>query len=56
MNLSELQNKDLINIIDGKKIIAEEGSTILNVATQNGIKIPNLCYDGRVDLYGDPSH
>lgn len=39
-------------IIDGKKIIAEEGLTILNVATQNGIKIPNLCYDGRVELYG----
>ncbi len=38
--------------IDGKKIIAEEGSTILNAATQNGIKIPNLCYDGRVELYG----
>ena len=38
--------------IDGKKIEAQEGSTILNVATQNGIKIPNLCYDGRVDLYG----
>ncbi len=38
--------------IDGKKIIAKEGSTILNVATENGIKIPNLCYDGRVELYG----
>ena len=38
--------------IDGKKIIAEEGATILNVASQNGIKIPNLCYDGRVKLYG----
>lgn len=38
--------------IDGKKIIAEEGATILNVASQNGIKIPNLCYDGRVELYG----
>ena len=38
--------------IDGKRIITEEGSTILNVATQNGIKIPNLCYDGRVELYG----
>lgn len=38
--------------IDGKKIIAEEGSTILKVASQNGIKIPNLCYDGRVELYG----
>ena len=38
--------------IDGKKIEAQEGSTILNVASQNGIKIPNLCYDGRVELYG----
>lgn len=38
--------------IDGKKMEAQEGSTILNVATQNGIKIPNLCYDGRVELYG----
>ncbi len=38
--------------IDGKKIIAEQGETILNVASQNGIKIPNLCYDGRVELYG----
>ncbi len=42
----------IILTIDGKKIIAEEGSTILNVASQNGIKIPNLCYDGRVELYG----
>lgn len=38
--------------IDGKKIQANEGMTILNVASQNGIKIPNLCYDGRVELYG----
>ena len=38
--------------IDGKKIVAEEGMTILNVASQNGIKIPNLCYDGRGELYG----
>ncbi len=38
--------------IDGKIIEANEGMTILNVASQNGIKIPNLCYDGRVELYG----
>ena len=42
----------IILTIDGKKIVAEEGMTILNVASQNGIKIPNLCYDGRVELYG----
>ncbi len=39
-------------IIDGKKVEAQEGQTVLNVASQNGIKIPNLCYDGRVELYG----
>lgn len=38
--------------IDGKLIEAQEGATILNTASQNGIKIPNLCYDGRVELYG----
>ena len=38
--------------IDGKIIEAQEGTTILNAASQNGIKIPNLCYDGRVELYG----
>ena len=38
--------------INGKKIETQEGMTILNVASQNGIKIPNLCYDGRVELYG----
>lgn len=38
--------------IDGKIIEAQEGATILNAASQNGIKIPNLCYDGRVELYG----
>ena len=38
--------------IDGKKIVAKEGMSILNAAAENGIKIPNLCYDGRVELYG----
>lgn len=38
--------------INGKTITAEEGATILTAASQNGIKIPNLCYDGRVELYG----
>lgn len=42
-----------INItINGKKIETQEGTTVLTAATQNGIKIPNLCYDGRVELYG----
>jgi len=39
-------------IINGVSITAEAGSTILDIATANGIKIPTLCYDERVKLYG----
>ncbi len=38
--------------INDKKITAEEGSTILQTATKNGIKIPNLCFDKRLRPYG----
>ncbi|NCC87387.1 MAG: 2Fe-2S iron-sulfur cluster binding domain-containing protein [Clostridia bacterium] len=39
-------------VIDGVSITAQAGSTILDIATANGIKIPTLCYDERVKLYG----
>lgn len=38
--------------INDKKITAEKGSTILEAALKNGIKIPNLCYDKRLKPYG----
>lgn len=38
--------------INGKKIEVEEGSTILQAALKNGIYIPNLCYDKRLEPYG----
>jgi formate dehydrogenase alpha subunit len=38
--------------INGKKISTPDGSTILETAIKNGIKIPNLCYDGRVTPHG----
>lgn len=38
--------------IDGKKVSAEEGSTILEVARKNGIYIPTLCYDEKVTPAG----
>lgn len=35
----------MINLtIDGRKIAAEEGLTVLEIARQNGIYIPTLCY------------
>ncbi len=37
--------------IDGKQVSAEEGATILEVATDAGIKIPTLCHlDGVYDM------
>lgn len=43
----------MINLkIDNKKITVNDGTTVLKAATDNGIKIPNLCFDGRVELYG----
>ena len=38
--------------INGKRITTEKGSTILQAALKNGIKIPNLCYDKRLTPYG----
>jgi formate dehydrogenase alpha subunit len=34
--------------IDGKQITARQGQTILQAAQDNGIEIPNLCYDPRL--------
>lgn len=39
-------------VINGQKITAPEGSTILEAARKNGIYIPTLCYDEAVEVYG----
>ena len=38
--------------INGKNITAPCGQTILQIATDNGIVIPNLCYDPNLKNYG----
>jgi NADH-quinone oxidoreductase chain G len=38
--------------INGKKVTAESGETILQAALKNNIYIPNLCYDKRLRPYG----
>ncbi len=38
--------------IDGKELFGFSGQTILEVAQENGIFIPTLCYDERMDIYG----
>ena len=38
--------------IDGIELEARKGSTILEIATRNGIDIPTLCHDDRVKPFG----
>ena len=38
--------------IDGKEVTGTLGQTILEVARENAIEIPTLCYDERLDIYG----
>lgn len=38
--------------IDGKEIIADSDKSILEIAAENGINIPNMCYDPLVEAYG----
>ncbi len=39
-------------IINGKECVGNKGETVLNIAANNGIEIPNLCYNGQLKLYG----
>ena len=38
--------------INGKEVTGKSGDTILNIAAQNGIEIPNLCYNKNLKIYG----
>ncbi|MEW9121270.1 MAG: FAD-dependent oxidoreductase [Thermotaleaceae bacterium] len=38
--------------INGREVKGLKGQTILEVAKENGIEIPTLCYDERVEIYG----
>ncbi len=38
--------------INGKEVTGFAGQTILTVAKENGIEIPTLCYDQRMEIYG----
>ena len=39
--------------INDKKLQAGKGMTIFNVAKENNINIPHLCWDRRLKPYGD---
>jgi formate dehydrogenase major subunit len=38
--------------IDGKEVLGLPGQTILEVAKENDIHIPTLCFDERTEIYG----
>ena len=44
--------KTISMVIDDKAVEAKEWMTILEVARENGIHIPTLCYDERLEPYG----
>lgn len=44
-------NKFRLNI-DGKEVLGVAGQTILEVAKENDIFIPTLCFDERTEIYG----
>lgn len=45
--------KELVTLtIDDREIHTEKGSTILEVARDNGIEIPTLCYNEALEPYG----
>ena len=44
-------NKFRLNI-DGKEVFGVPGQTILEVARENDVFIPTLCYDERTKIYG----
>ena len=39
-------------IVNGKECYGEAGKTILAIAAENGIEIPNLCYNKQLKVYG----
>lgn len=39
-------------IIDGKEILADSNTSLLEIAKDNGINIPNMCHDPLVEVYG----
>lgn len=38
--------------IDGREVVGFENQTILDIAKDNNIEIPTLCYDERIEAYG----
>ncbi|MDG2861219.1 2Fe-2S iron-sulfur cluster-binding protein, partial [Vibrio parahaemolyticus] len=38
--------------IDGREVVGRDGQTILQIARENNINIPTLCFDEKIEIYG----
>lgn len=38
--------------VDGQEMTGNKGDTILSIAMENGVEIPNLCYNNELKIYG----
>jgi formate dehydrogenase major subunit len=53
LSRGRVRNMSIIKLnINGKEVMGIKGQTILEVARENKIDIPTLCYDERVKIYG----
>jgi NADH dehydrogenase/NADH:ubiquinone oxidoreductase subunit G len=43
---------DIVFSIDGKEVKAKEGQTVLEVARENGVSIPTLCWHEKLEPFG----
>src|SRR4030065_837578 len=50
---NEVEEMEQVHLnIDGKEIVTTSERTILEAARENGIRIPSLCYEQRMEPYG----
>jgi predicted molibdopterin-dependent oxidoreductase YjgC len=53
MSPAGTNGQEMINLtLNGREVQAQPGQTILDVARANGVDIPTLCFDSRLEAYG----
>lgn len=52
MTLKKQSLRRIHLILDGKPVLAREGQTVLEVARENGVRIPTLCYHEKLKPIG----
>ena len=54
MKISSADSENRIEIhINGRPVLVEPGTSLLQAALQSGIEIPHLCWDPHMESHGD---